>query len=145
MCSQTCTVRQQVLRPYGAGPAGGRAILQQRRHDAHELVKAHARVIVGIHLARGQMSVVQPAAVAPCTLSSWLRMACICPASFRASLNSHGRTFTARPRSHHKAQYVFQQPISLYVYLGVSTCCCQEEGAGERTKKCTWRAIPPGA
>ena len=47
----TCTMRLQVLRPNGAGPAGGRAILQQRRHDAHKLVKAHARVVVGIHLA----------------------------------------------------------------------------------------------
>lgn len=46
----TCAMRLQVLRPNGAGPAGGRAILQQRRHHAHELVKAHTRVVVGIHL-----------------------------------------------------------------------------------------------
>ena len=46
----TCTMRVQVFRHNGAGPAGGGAILQQRRHDAHKLVKAHARVVVGVHL-----------------------------------------------------------------------------------------------
>ena len=30
---------------------GSDAVLQQRRHDAHKLVKAHSRVAVCIHLA----------------------------------------------------------------------------------------------
>ena len=48
----TCAMRVQVFRPHGAGPARGRAILQQRCHDAHKLVKAHARIVVGVHLVR---------------------------------------------------------------------------------------------
>jgi hypothetical protein len=48
------TCPSHVLCEHAAEPADRRRVLQQRRHDAHKLIKADARVPVGVHLSHRQ-------------------------------------------------------------------------------------------